>query len=166
MNYYEVNKKALIRQELVDYAFVPGAWLKYFNFDIRPVPQEILHKDPFFTWLSSRYNYFGAILKLDPFVCYDWHKDTRRGVGINMILTPFVRSFCVFADNKEGVVFKTEELQYKPTTYYVFNTQKDHTVFNFEMERYMLSIEFELDKDQLTFETLVTDIKENYDKNR
>ena len=135
MNYYEIGKKSTIRQDLVDYAFVPGPWLKYYNFDIRPVPQDMLYKDPFFAWLSSRYNYFGAILKLDPYVCYDWHKDTRRGVGINMILTPFARSFCVFADNKEGVVFNIEELQYKPSTYYVFNTQTDHTVFNFEIGR-------------------------------
>jgi hypothetical protein len=166
MNYYEMIKKSTIRQDIVDYAFVPGAWLKYFNFDIRPVPQDILNKDAFFVWLASKYKYTTAILKLDPYVCYDWHKDTRRGVGINMILTPHARSFCIFANNKDTVVFKTEELIYKPGTYYLFNTQQNHTVFNFETTRYMLSVEFELDKDSLTFEDLLKDIQDNYEKNR
>jgi hypothetical protein len=161
MNFYEIEKKSTILQDIVDYAFVPGAWLKYYNFDIRPIPQDILNKDPFFVWLS-KYKYFAAILKLDPYVCYDWHKDTKRGVGINMILTPHARSFCMFADNKNGVVFKTEELIYKPATYYIFNTQQEHTVYNFETDRYMMSIEFELDKDALTFDDLLKDIKENY----
>ena len=166
MKYYELIKKSTIRQDIVDYDFVQGSWLKYYNFEIRPIPQDMLNKDPFFVWLSVKYKYFAAILKLDPYVCYDWHKDTRRGVGINMILTPHARSYCVFTDNKEGVVFKTEELVYKPGTYYLFNTQQYHTVYNFETARYMLSIEFELDKDGLTFEDLLKDIKDNYEKNR
>jgi hypothetical protein len=162
MNYFEIQKKSSILQEVVDYAFVPEPWVKYFNFDIKPIPQNLLNKDPFFVWLSKRYDYFAAILKLDPYVCYTWHKDSRRGVGINMILTPTVRSFCVFADNRDDVVFKIEELKYKPATYYVFNTQTDHTVFNFESTRYILSVEFDLDKYNLTFDDLVKDIKENF----
>jgi hypothetical protein len=102
---------------------------------------------------------------MDPYTCYDWHTDSRRGVGINMILTPFMRSSSLFAPNKEGQVFKVEEVPYKPITYYVFNTQTPHTVYNYEATRYVFSIEFEKDKDQLTFEQLVKDIKDNYEKN-
>lgn len=165
MKYYEIEKKSTLQKDLIDYAQVSGAWLKYYNFDIRPIPQEILNKDPFFQWLSKNYKYFAAILKLDPYVCYDWHKDTKRGVSINMLLTPEARSICMFTDSKEGVVFKTEELIYKPETYYIFNTQVFHTVFNFETERYLLSVEFELDKDSLTFEDLIKEIKDKYEKN-
>ena len=72
----------------------------------------------------------------------------------------------MFANNRDTVVFKIDELQYKPNTYYLFNTQVDHTVYNFESTRFLLSIEFQLDKDHLTFDQLLKDIKDNYEKNR
>ena len=70
----------------------------------------------------------------------------------------------MFAPQREGQVFKIAELQYKPNTYYLYNTQVPHTVYNYETTRFMFSVEFELDKDQLTFEDLMQDIKENYEK--
>ena len=105
-----------------------------------------------------------GIVRLDPYTCYDWHTDTRRGVGINMLLTPFDRSVCAFAPNKEGVVFNIEELKYKPATYYIFNTQIPHTVYNFETTRYLISVEFAKDKSELSFDDLLKDIKTQYAK--
>ena len=161
MNYYELEKKSTIAEELSDFSFEQaGKWFNYFNFQIKYVPPEILVKDPFFVWLSERHQFFAAILKLDPYVCYDWHKDTKRGASINMLITPHVNSYCVFAPNREGVVYKIEELQYKPSTYYLFNTQVDHTVYNFEATRLLLSLEFKKDKTELSFEQLLKDIKE------
>jgi hypothetical protein len=105
-----------------------------------------------------------GIIKLDPYTCYDWHTDTRRGVGINMLLTTFDRSVCAFASNKEGTVFEIEELKYKPATYYIFNTQVPHTVYNFETTRYLMSVEFAKDKSELSFEDLLNDIRTQYEK--
>jgi hypothetical protein len=51
-------------------------------------------------------------------------------------------------------------------TYYLFNTQVEHTVYNFETTRYLLSIEFAKEKHELTFENLLKDIKDIYEKNR
>jgi hypothetical protein len=81
-----------------------------------------------------------------------------------MLLTPHARSICAFTYNREDPVFKIEELQYKPATYYLFNTQVSHTVYNFETTRYLMSIEFAKDKNELTFEDLVKDIRNNYEK--
>jgi hypothetical protein len=81
-----------------------------------------------------------------------------------MLLTPFDRSVCAFAPNKEGAVFEIEELKYKPATYYIFNTQVPHTVYNFETTRYLMSVEFAKDKDELSFDLLMHDIKDNYEK--
>jgi hypothetical protein len=80
-----------------------------------------------------------------------------------MLLTTFDRSVCTFAPNKKGAVFKIEELQYKPATYYLFNTQVPHTVYNFETTRYLMSVEFAKDKDELTFEDLLKGIQTNYE---
>ena len=60
-------------------------------------------------------------------------------------------------------VFKIEELPYKLNTYYIFNTQVEHTVYNFETTRYLLSIEFAKEKHELKYEDIVKDIKVNYE---
>jgi hypothetical protein len=161
--YYEIGKKSTISKELEDFAFSPSEWVEHYNFDAKRIPPEIIFQDDFFIWLSHRYSFVAGILKLDPYTCYDWHTDTRRGVGINMLLTPFDRSVCAFAPNKEGAVFEIEELKYKPATYYLFNTQVSHTVYNFETTRYLMSVEFAKDKNELTFDDLVSDIQTNYE---
>ena len=164
--YYEVGKKSSIYKALQDFAFTPSEWMHYYNFYAKPTPPELILEDDFFKWLITRYNFIAGILKLDPYTCYDWHTDTRRGVGVNMLLTPEIRSVCAFKNEADVNVFKIEELKYKPATYYIFNTQVPHTVYNFETTRYLLSIEFAKDKDELTFDELVKDVKDNYEKNR
>ena len=159
--YYEIEKKSSIASSLLDVAHNSSEWIDYFNFKAKLVPPEILFQDEFFKWLVKHYDFIAGILRLDPYICYDWHTDTRRGVGINMLLTPHSRSFCVFAPDRDEEVFKVEELRYKPNTYYIFNTQVEHTVYNFETTRYLLSIEFAKEKHELTFDQLVKDIEEN-----
>ena len=163
--YYEIGRKSSIKDEMFDRAITPGEWAKYYNFDARPIAPDTILKDDFLSWLAKRYNFMAGVLKLDPYTCYNWHTDTRRGVGINMLLTPNTRSFCAFGVDPKELVFKIEELNYKPNTYYLFNTQVPHTVYNFETTRYLFSIEFEKDKDQLSFEDLVNDVKDSYEKN-
>jgi phage anti-repressor protein len=80
-----------------------------------------------------------------------------------MLLTPNTRSFCAFGVDSDQLVFKIEELKYKPNTYYLFNTQVPHTVYNFETTRYLLSVEFAKDRDQLSFNDLLKDIQTNYE---
>ena len=123
--YYEIGKKSEIALPLMEFALRPTEWTPYYNFNAKRVPPEIIFEDDFFKWLVKRYHFVAGILKLDPYTCYDWHKDTRRGVGINMLLTPHQRSYCVFRqdDRDNEAVFKIEELPYKHMTYYIFNTQ-------------------------------------------
>jgi hypothetical protein len=161
--YYEIGKKSTITMDLMDFAMRPTEWLPYHHFNAKRVPPEIIFKDDFFRWLVKRYHFVAGILKLDPYTCYDWHTDERRGVGINMLLTPNSRSFCAFTDNKEDAVFKIKELSYKPMTYYLFNTQVPHTVYNFETTRYLLSIEFAKNKEQLSYEELLKEVMATYE---
>jgi len=161
--YYEIGRKSTIKDEVFDFAISPSEWMPYYNFDAKQLPHELIYKDDFFVWLSQRYNFIAGVLKLDPYTCYNWHTDTRRGVGVNMLLTPNTRSFCAFGLDLSQLVFKIEELKYKPNTYYLFNTQVPHTVYNFETTRYLLSVEFAKNSDELSFEDLVKDVQQNYE---
>ena len=161
--YYEIGRKSTIKDEIFDFAISPSEWMPYYNFDAKQLPHELIFQDEFFRWLSQRYSFIAGVLRLDPYTCYNWHTDTRRGVGINMLLTPNTRSFCAFAFDADQLVFKIEELKYKPNTYYLFNTQVSHTVYNFETTRYLMSVEFAKDRDELSFNDLLKDIQTNYE---
>jgi hypothetical protein len=154
MNYYEIPNKSVIAKELLEFAKKPQSWEYYYNFKVIQAPVEILVQDPFLTELFRAHQFKAGIIQLNPYVCYDWHIDSRRGVGVNMLLNAEIKSNCLFAKD-EGVQFKFEELPYKHNTYYLFNTQVRHTVINFDQPRYLFTIEFLEDKDQLSFNNLL-----------
>jgi hypothetical protein len=158
MNYYQVPTKSVIAKDLLEFALNNQSWQDYYNFKAVQVPTEIQAKDPFLVSLFQKHLFVAGIVQLSPYVCYDWHIDTRRGVGVNMLLTPEIKSHCLFT-SAEGAQFSFEELVYEPDTYYLFNTQMRHTVINFYEPRYLFTIEFAADKDHLSFETLLEQMK-------
>lgn len=80
-----------------------------------------------------------GVTRMLSFDHYKLHKDINRGVGINMLLQ-HKNSFCAFVDIEEN---KTIQLPYQSNTMYLLNVQVAHTVFNFEEDRYLFTIEFE-----------------------
>ena len=158
MNYYEIPSRSVIAKELLEFAATAQNWQDYYNFKAIQVPVEMLVKDPFLVALFNKHPFVAGITQLSPYVCYDWHIDSRRGVGVNMLLTPEIKSHCLFT-SAEGAQFPFEELVYEPDTYYLFNTQMRHTVINFYEPRYLFTLEFAADKDQLSFESLLEQIK-------
>lgn len=92
-----------------------------------------------------------GVTKMLAFDYYKLHKDTERGVGINMLLQ-HRNSFCAFVDTDKN---KTTQMDYQSNTMYLFNTQVPHTVFNFEEDRYMFTVEFEDTLKLLPYRALV-----------
>lgn len=158
MNYYELPTKSIIAKELLEYALTTQKWQDYYNFKATQVPDEILAKDPVLVDLFHKHPFVGGIVRLDPHVCYDWHIDTRRGVGVNMLLNFEGTSHCLFTHD-EGAQLKFKELYYAPNKYFLFNTQVRHTVINFGEPRYLFTIEFAENKDHLSFEDLLAQMK-------
>ena len=161
---HKIPSQSTIADEVLSIALDGEEWMPYYNFIAKPVPDEVLQKDPFLKWLGERYNFIAGVLKSDPFTVYDWHIDSRRGVGINMLLSFDGFSMCLFSTHDEQIVRPILPMQYTPNEYYVFNTQQKHMVLNFDQPRYLFTIEFELDKDGLSYDELVNDIKENWGK--
>jgi hypothetical protein len=158
MNYYQIPTKSVIAKELMEFAVSAQDWQDYYNFKAVQVPVELVAKDPFLVKLFQAHPFVAGIVQLSPNVCYDWHVDTRRGVGVNMLLNFEGVSHCLFAKG-EGVQFGFDELVYAPNRYYLFNTQTSHMVVNFGEPRYLFTIEFGADKDQLSFDDLLAQMK-------
>jgi hypothetical protein len=157
--YMSVPVSASISEKLFQYALGTQNWTQYYNFRAVPVPSEILWEDPFMGNLAEKRAFHAGILRMEPNTCYNWHVDTDRKVGLNMLLSDDGDSRCLFLDGEPGVVFKTQELSYQPDTYYVFNTQVPHMVLNTTRPRYLFSVEFLGDDRGLTFDELCEDIK-------
>lgn len=69
---------------------------------------------------------------------YQLHKDTDRGVSINMLLEQ-EDALCAFADPEKK---ETVKLDYELNKLYLFNTQVPHTVLNFTGDRYLFTTRF------------------------
>lgn len=159
--YLAVPLQSQIAGDLLAYAVTlpQEAWSTYYNFVATPAPMAIMGKDPFLLALAGKRKFRGGILRMRPSTCYNWHVDTDRKVGLNMLLADDGESRCLFLSGEPGVVFDTVELKYRPETYYVFDTQTPHTILNTSSFRYLFSLEF-LDTDcAVTFTGLCEDIK-------
>jgi hypothetical protein len=147
---------------LLDLANTATQWHRHYNFDVVPVDPLLLRTDPVMAFLMSKYAFIGGVSKMPENTCYHWHTDTVRQTSINMLLKDGGDSRCLFTKPTAEVSFPFMELSYLPDTYYVFNTQMPHTVYNFTKPRYLFSLEF-FDKDRaLTFAELCDALRADY----
>jgi hypothetical protein len=157
--YMPAPVESTIVSDLLRHALNSPSWTQYYNFMAVSVPREILRLDSFMVNLAEKRTFHAGILRMEPNTCYNWHVDTDRKVGLNMLLSDDGYSRCLFLDGEPGVVFKTRELPYQLDTYYVFNTQVPHMVLNTKNPRYLFSVEFLGNDRGLTFDELCEDVK-------
>lgn len=150
MPFYPITPKSVIADELLDFAMSTGSWQPYYNFSAVQVPFDLAFSDPVLAGIGAKHSLAVGIVRLDPYTTYDWHIDTKRGVSINMLLND-VKSNCLFSVGETEATHQFLELKYQPKTYYVFNNQVPHMVINFAQTRYLMSVEFKANKDELTF---------------
>jgi hypothetical protein len=122
-----------------------------------PLCLENLLKDKWFKELNDKFPIkVVGLMKIEPFSYYHWHTDLERGVGINMLLPFEGHSHCFFTPSlKRNRINKFYELKYVPGSFYLFNPQKLHCVFNWEQPRYVFSLEFKRNKYDLTYKEVL-----------
>tara|TARA_R110000868_G_scaffold15171_2_gene69505 strand:+ start:27 stop:530 length:504 start_codon:yes stop_codon:yes gene_type:complete len=115
-------------------------WKPYYNFDAVQVSDVIVSKDSLLCKLKEGHKFEVGIIEMKPHHFYAWHVDTDRACGINIPLDGD-DSKCLFRDKEEvnGPVF---ELYYRFKTAYLFNTTKEHCVYNGKGYRRMISVRF------------------------
>ena len=125
---------------------------------------KLLENNSFLKWLYSKYKFQAAILHIEPFKHFIWHKDANRGVTINSLLTEG-QSHTLFSEDVDNAPYQATilPLPYIKNKLFLFNTQVSHCVFNFAKKRQMFSIEFEKSfRDGLTYDDVFKTIKEEY----
>ena len=158
MPFYEIPVQSTIADKLFDFAATTGKWKPYYNFHAVQVPFELAYSDPILYMLGMQHKLAVGIIRLDPHTTYDWHTDTRRGVSINMLLNN-AKSNCLFSVSEAEATHSFVELKYRLGSYYVFNNQVPHMVINFNESRYLMSVEFKADKNELSYEQLLGEVK-------
>lgn len=88
------------------------------------------------TFLKSIVQEFYGQLKLYKFPAhsmYQWHKDREVGCSLNMVLENYdSHSFFLKDSDRPTLIDNIIELKYKPKTWYLFNSQKTHSVINLD----------------------------------
>ena len=165
--YFEVSEKPRIGKAL-DEAMVaskPGDWNEYWGWLALELDTAgVIAGDPFLEWLYARHPFRAGILSMQPESFYGWHTDGRRGVSVNMLTDfphPAGTHFSMFAlpRDKARSTGRFIELRYKPSTFYLFNNQIEHAVYNFDGPRFVFTVEFEEDKGALSFESLKGEVE-------
>ena len=153
--YKEIDCKSSIMDDLLLIADNSEPFVEYFNFGIKFVPKDVFLKDSFLKSLHDKHTFNAAILLIRSKNIYNWHIDDNRGASLNMMIRGD-NSHCLFSNEPLEVVNSFIELEYKPSTYYLLNTQRHHSVINFGEDRLMFSIEFDEDKNSLDYYDLLT----------
>ena len=166
------DKSTIISEQWKEY--IDQEWKSYYGFEAMILPSVIWKQEILLRKIHEKFPFKNVgLIRLPINYNYNWHKDLSRGCGINMLLE-HNKSYTFFQDvqthsnesNNEQYNFdefgtKFLKLEYKPNTFYAFNTQRLHCVWNFDKPRYLFTCEFEQDHNELSYEALIKWMKEN-----
>jgi hypothetical protein len=145
MNYFtQLNIKSTISQKILDKIdhIAESEWIQYLEQSIYLLDIKDFHLDPD---IFDIINKFGSekklcLFRLPPKICYSWHRDAKRQASINMLIKGF-NSICVFGtESIEKKYINLEKIEHEKDRYYLMNVKESHSVFNFDQERYVVSI--------------------------
>ena len=140
-------------------------WVRYHGFEGTSLPPRIWEREKILRAVDKEFKFDKVgVIRLPPYFNYAWHQDTNRGCSINMLLShDHSHTLFMTGTARDYDVYFTE-LKYQPHTFYAFNSQEHHCVFNFKETRYLFTCEFVQDKYILPYKTLC-DWVTNYENN-
>lgn len=156
--YQPLLQESAIRSAILEYIKSVGS--DFFNFNALRgfgkgiIPTEILNQDPVIKQImdNTPCNMGGMVFHMNPWTCYEWHRDGKRGCAINMLLKGHGHTY--FGDKINKYLHQIDELVYEPNQMYLFNTTVEHTIINKSEERWMLSIGFNKSEESIDYHEL------------
>lgn len=140
--FYELSLTSTLYDSLVYKIDCAGeSYRKLHGFNLLDLPAYLFKDESKLFSMINEFDGRPVIIKMNPMTFYNWHTDVGRNCAINMLVEN-VKSHCIFTENNNVNSRSIVELAYKPLKYYLFNTQIEHSVLNFEKPRYLLSITF------------------------
>lgn len=124
------------------------------GWNIYPVDKNIWCQEPLLSLIDRYFPIENCgIIRMDANRSYIWHVDDDRGVSINLLLNGRDHSNCYFGRkvNESEDQYEIMECPYKEDVFYLFNTQVPHTVTNINMPRYLFTVQFLSQKNNLSF---------------
>lgn len=123
--------------------------------------RDIVENDPTLSKIDKIFKISHSfIMKISPNSCVGWHLDIpRKGPVLNLMLTPEARSYSIFTDslyNTSGII----ECKYPPHQFVLYNTDRLHSITNFEHPRCIFSVMFERGKTDLTWTEALHTLKQ------
>jgi len=145
-NFYECKTKFPLTEYMLNLAVTTdeSKWNNFLDMSLVTLTIEDFTCSPKLFELIKNFDCYNklAVYRHKPNFCYQWHIDSIRFAALNLQLSK-AESFCMFGEFFEPKKLKNiEKLTYKADTFYLLNVSKPHTVFNFQNERYLLSIGF------------------------
>lgn len=153
--FYKINDDTKNIEEYFKYNFQNLQWHEHESlWNLALIPLDILLQNTTLVKINEHFEIEGAgFIKMDPHQCYKWHIDYSRGPAINLHMNPLEElSLCLFETeeiNKERIKYLT--LHYQPNTFYLFNTQINHTIITFTRPRYIFTLQFKKTKEELSY---------------
>lgn len=164
--FYQLKSSSKILPILLEFQvnLEPKFWFESRGFHMAYIPKGILDADPLFDKIFERfpekkYNIKYVILKMNPYIFYQLHRDTLRKAAINMLLHGS-NSFTFYGypvKDSQNLVH-IHELAYNPGRYYLLDTTEPHGIINRDQPRFVFSFGFD---DPATYKTILDFLKEN-----
>lgn len=161
--FFKLPWTSTIREEVLDFAKTDKSnWIPYYTFVAKKIPDCVLGQDAFLKKLYAHRPFLAGVMKLEPHIGYQWHVDTNRDAGINMLLNYEAPSHLIFSRNQTNnqIMCNFDELHYEKDAYYLINSDVPHMVINFEEVRYLFSLTFIQLKGDLPYSKLLGELNE------
>lgn len=149
--YKRFNQESLFIADNFEKLIRLNNWYDSVGFSVIRIDKRIWLKEPVLEKINNQFTIENCgILRIDSFINYNWHTDFTRGLTVNMLLKQ-VPGYSLFGFDKDQFNTRFHELKYELKKFYLFNTQHIHSVVNFDEPRYVFSVKFEKNKDELLY---------------
>jgi len=160
--YREFKQNSIVIHHQAENLIKHGEWRFNFGFFWTPLYEHLWRLEPLLSKIDKVFPIKTCmIIRQPPNTLYNWHTDTERGLTINMKVCNNKDTHALFSFPMDDWSEEFVELDYQPSKMYLFNTQHRHSVVNFSETRYVFTLKFKQEKNELDYFTVYNWCEQN-----